>query len=103
MQSIRLLFKDHPDIKKHPAVQELIREYDRVSDELIDLQQRSEFNKEKPLLELIRDIQTSIKSELARDVEAERFGETERVDFKESLKNLDKYIDRYKEDYKIRI
>ena len=39
--------------------------------------------------------------ELKRDLEAERFGESERVDFKNALENLQNYIDDYCRDHQI--
>ncbi len=95
------IFKDHPEISSHPAVQELISEYDVVCDALIDLQQVSKKSKEKPLKNLVTEIQNSINVELKKDENAIRFKETERVDFKISVENLRRYINEYLQDYRI--
>lgn len=97
------IFKDHPAIEKHPAVQELIMEYESVCDALIDLQQVKEMNKELPLKILVNEILGSISTTLKSDEEALRFKETQRVDFKASVQNLQRYIFSYLNDYGIRL
>lgn len=103
MKTVRELFKDQSHLIKEPAVQELITEYERVCDDLIDIQQSNEFNKEKPLKELIKQILQAVTDEMDRDDVAVRFKETDRVDFKNAVKNLQKYILGYLKDYQIRI
>lgn len=95
------IFKGEPELLQNPAVQELVSEYDRVCDALIDLQQVTEMGKEKYLRILLREIRESIAMELQRDREAERFGETERVDFKRAVQNLQDYIGEYCREYQI--
>ena len=86
---------------ENPLVKELTSEYEEVCDALIDLQQVSEMSKEKYLRILVREIRESISMELKRDLEAERFGESERVDFKDAIENLRDYINEYCRDHKI--
>lgn len=95
------IFRDHPDLLDHPAVKELVAEYDEVCDALIDLQQVSQMGKEKYLKILVREIRESIAMELNRDLEAERFGESERVDFKKAVENLQEYIRGYCREHQI--
>ena len=95
------IFKDNPELAENPAVKELISEYEKVCDAFIDLQQITEMSKENFLKILLSEIRGSISMELKRDLEAERFGESERVDFKTAVENLQKYIDDYCRDHQI--
>jgi hypothetical protein len=95
------IFKSQPELLQNPVVQELVSEYDGVCDALIDLHQLTEMGKEKYLRILLREIRESIAMELHRDLEAERFGETERVDFKRAVQNLQEYIGDYCREYQI--
>lgn len=65
------------------------------------MQQVSEMSKEKYLQILVREIRESISMELNRDLEAERFGESERVNFKKATEYLRDYINDYCRDHKI--
>ncbi|MDC8000898.1 hypothetical protein POV26_07610 [Aequorivita todarodis] len=95
------IFKNNPELLENDLVKELVSEYEEVCDALIDLQQISEMNKEKYLKILLREIRESIAMELNRDLEAERFGESERVNFKTAVENLQNYIADYCRDHKI--
>lgn len=95
------IFKNNPELLENPSVKELVSEYEEVCDALIDLQQVSEMNKEKFLKILLFEIRQSISMELKRDLEAERFGESERVNFKTATENLRDYIAEYCRDHKI--
>ncbi len=95
------IFKNDTEVLKNASVKELVSEYENVCDALIDLQQVAEMSKEKYLKILLREIRDSIAMELKRDLEAERFKETERVDFKNAVENLRDYIDSYCRDHQI--
>ena len=95
------IFKNNSELLQNPVVKELVSEYTEVCDAFIDLQQVSEMSKEKYLLILVREIRDSISMELKRDLEAERFGESERVDFKSAVENLRNYINDYCGDHQI--
>ena len=95
------IFKNHLDLLKEPSVKELVTEYEQVCDALIYLKQISEMSKEKYLLILVREIRESIAVELKQDLEAERFGESERVNFKNAVENLSNYITDYCRDHNI--
>lgn len=101
MKTASEIFKNDPELLEKPAVKELISEYEKTCDALIDLQQVSELSKETFLKILISEIRGSISMELKRDLEAERFGESERVDFKNAVENLRIYIDDYCRDHQI--
>ncbi len=101
MKTTSEIFKNDAEVLKNASVKELVSEYENVCDAFIDLQQIAEMGKEKYLKILLREIRESIAMELKRDLEAERFKETERVDFKSAVENLRNYIDNYCDDYKI--
>lgn len=95
------IFKNKPELLESKEVKELVSEYEEVCDALIDLEQVSEMSKEKYLQILVREIRESISMELIRDMEAERFGESERVDFKNAIENLRYHINNYCHDHRI--
>lgn len=95
------IFNNNLELLNNPSVKELVSEYEEVCDALIDLQQVSEMSKEKYLQILVREIRESISMELKRDLEAERFGESERVDFKNAVENLRDYINEYCREHQI--
>ncbi len=97
------IFKNKPELLNLPEVKKLLLEYEIVCDALIDLQQTSEYSKETHLKVLVSEIRESISTELNHDMEAERFGETERVDFKKAMENLQTYIFKYCKDFNINI
>lgn len=101
MKTPQEIFQDYEEIKQHTAVRELISEYEKVCDALIEFRQNHEWNRETPLKILVREILDSIKMELDRDFGADRFKESERVDFKYATENLQRYIQDYCRDHKI--
>ena len=62
------IFNSNPELLENPEVKELVSEYEKVCDEIIDLQQVSEMSKEKYLKSLVREIRESIYMELKRDL-----------------------------------
>lgn len=103
MKTPQEIFKNDSSLLQNNLVIELISEYEIVCDALIDIQQVSEMNKEKYLKVLVKEIAESIQMELNRDNEADRFGETENVDFKQAVLNLKNYIQQYCRDYQINL
>ncbi len=101
MKTVQEIFKEKPELLKNFEVKELATEYEDACDALIDIQQTSQMSKEKYLKILVREIQESINMELNRDAEAERFKETERVNFREATVNLKSYISNYLRDFSI--
>lgn len=103
MRTTHQIFKDNPELEKHPAVQELIDQFEETRDKVIDLEQHRETKEArlKHLEELVGQVCAGIRAELKKDEEAERFKETPRIDFKEAVKNLQRYISDYLRDYNI--
>lgn len=103
MRTPQQIFQDNSELEKHPAVQEIISQFEETRDALIDAEQRIEgkFARLKHMEELVTQIRTGIRDELKKDEDAERFKETPRVDFKEAVENLQRYISDYLRDYNI--
>lgn len=103
MRTPNQIFKNDPDIEKHPAVQELIDQFEETRDKLISIEQLNTQKEErlKHLEELVGQIRADLYTELKKDEEAERFKEIPRIDFKEATKNLQRYISDYLRDYNI--
>ncbi len=101
MKTAYQIFKDKPELQNHPEVKELITEYDRVCDELVDLQQVTDMGKEVFLKELVKQIRNSITAELQKDTDADRYGETDNVNFKQAVINLQEYMSDYLRDHQI--
>ncbi len=94
-------FAEDEELLQNPAVKKLISAYHEVGDELIDLQQTSGFSKETALKELVQQIRDSIALELKRDEESIRFKESERVDFKQAVQNLQDYLRQYLREHHV--
>ncbi|HEA31176.1 MAG TPA: hypothetical protein ENH91_14485 [Leeuwenhoekiella sp.] len=103
MRTPHQIFQNDPELEKHPAVQELIAQFEDTRDALVDAEQHIEqkFTRLKHMEELVGQIRAGIRDELKKDEEAERFRETERIDFKEAIINLERYISDYLRDYNI--
>ncbi|MGB0948829.1 MAG: hypothetical protein ACPG7E_07915 [Marinirhabdus sp.] len=101
MKTPHQIFKNNPGARQIPEVQLLINEYETVCDQLVNLQQLTEMNKEKYLKILVRELRESIAAELKRDDGAIRFKETERVDFRLAMENLQRYIEEWCRDHAI--
>ena len=70
MKTAYKIFKDRPELMEEAAVQELIKSYEKVCDDFIDLSQVTEMSKEIPLKELINQIRSAINDEIKNDEEA---------------------------------
>lgn len=103
MRAPHQLLKNAPELEKHPAVQELIEQFEETRDLLVDAEQRIEqkATRLKHLEELVTQIRAGIHDELKKDEEAERFKETPRIDFKEAVNNLQRYINDYLSNYNL--
>lgn len=103
MRTPHQIFQNDPELEKHPAVQELISQFEDTRDALVDAEQHIEqkFTRLKHMEELVGQIRAGIRDELKKDEEAERFKETPRIDFKEAVMNLQHYISDYLRDYNI--
>jgi len=103
MRTPHQIFQNNPELEKHPVVQELIAQFEDTRDALVDAEQHIEqkFTRLKHMEELVGQIRTGIHAELKKDQDAERFKETPRIDFKEAVLNLQRYISDYLRDYNI--
>lgn len=103
MRTPHQIFQNDPELQKHPAVQEIIAQFEETRDALVDAEQHIEqkFMRLKHMEELVGQIRAGIHDELKKDQDAERFKETPRIDFKEAVLNLQRYISDYLRDYNI--
>lgn len=86
-----------------PEVKELIDYARELEGQVIDATQTKQYSFEDKLTELIREIYLDINNTLANDEEAQRFGETPRVDYEEAVKNLKKYLMEFARDNNFRL
>ncbi len=104
MRSVNQIFKNDQHLLANEAVQELIDDYDELQNDYYDLQMDNKQLKDRDnvFLELLRDIQYSIKMEFNNEQENLRLNdEQEPTDYKAALENLSKYINRFCEDNRI--
>jgi len=91
MKSINQIFVNNKDLLDNLAVQELIQAYDDSQEEYFELQQANKSLKDRDnlFLELLRDIQFSIKMELNKEQENQQLNiENEPTDYKAAVENL---------------
>lgn len=104
MKSINKIFANNQYLLDEPAVQELAQAYDDSQEEYFELQQANKKLKDRDnlFLELLRDIQFSIKMEFNKEQENDQLNlEEEPTDYKASLENLQKYIQAFCRDNRI--
>ena len=73
-------------------VSELIDYCRELEDKLLERKIKDEYNKEQHYVQVFKDIYQSCNDTLKDDELSERFKETPRVDFKETITNLKKYM-----------
>ena len=102
MKDINRIFNENMELLDYPEVKNLI-EYCRELEGLV-LEMEIEKNNNKDLLfkELVGDIYRSCRMTLDDDMVSERFNETPRVDFKETIINLKEYIEEFRKTNKLR-
>lgn len=103
MKSINKIFEDRPHLMDHSEVKELIEYCKDLEGEVIDRDQIKQFSFEDKLASLVRDINNSVDQLIKDDEVALRFGETDRPDYEESVKNLGKYIKDFARENKFRL
>jgi len=104
MKSINKIFANHQHLLEEEAVKELLQAYDDSQEEYFELQQANKKLKDRDnlFLELLRDIQYSIKMEFQNEADNKNLNlEQEPTDYKASLENLQKYIFKFCEDNRI--
>jgi len=92
MKSINQIFSDNTALMDKPEVKELISYCKGLEDEVIELRQKDVSVMENKLTEVVRDIYHSVKATLKQDSDVVRFGESEPIDFKESMVNLKSFL-----------
>ena len=98
MKSINQIFKNDKNLLANHSVKKLIDYCQELENEVIDNKQSSTSIIENKLSELVRDIYSSINNTIQEDENAKRFGEIDRVDYEEALKNLKRYLIRFSID-----
>lgn len=92
MRSISQIFKGNEHLMDLAPVEELIEYCRELEGEVMDRKIVDNYDKEHVLREMLKDIKTSINDTLDEDEESIRFNEIPRVDFKEAVENLKKFI-----------
>ena len=92
MKSIYQIFQGNEHLMDLHPVEELIDYCQELEGEVMERRIEDNYDKEHVLKSMLKDIQTSINETLAEDEESIRFNEIPRVDFKESIKNLKRFI-----------
>lgn len=104
MKSINKIFANDQQLLDNEAVKELIEAYDDSQEEYFELQQANKNLKDRDnlFLELLRDIQFSIRSEFKNESDNQKLNlEQEPTDYKAALENLQKYIQAFCKDNRI--
>jgi hypothetical protein len=98
MKSIRQIFRVNPQLMDEPEVEELIEYCRELEGQVMENSLASNYNKEINVTDIVRDIHISCVEIIKQD--EDRF-DTEEVDYKQAIINLDKYIVKLCEEYKI--
>ena len=92
MKSVNQIFKNNKHLTDHPEVQELIDYCVELEGEVLEKKIEDTNSKEEIYLQILKEIYDSCDKTLTDDQLSERFKETPRVDFKEAVINLKKYM-----------
>jgi hypothetical protein len=92
MKNIRQIFKSNTSLMGHPEVQELIDYCVELEGNVVEKKIDDTYRKEEIYHQILKDIYESCDKTLEDDQLAERFKEIPRVDFKEAVLNLKKYM-----------
>jgi len=92
MKSIHQIFKGNEHLMDLAPVEELIEYCQELEGDVMERKINDKYDKEHVLKGMLKDIRTSINDTLEEDEESIRFNEIPRVDFKEAVKNLKKFI-----------
>ena len=97
MKSISRMFKENEELLENKSVQDLIKYCEELEDTTLDLKRPKDDSLKIDLLELIFEIKSSIEEHFKED----RFREKPRDD-EQALKNLQKYINNFIFDKKLK-
>ena len=100
-KNIHHLFKTNPSLLDNVEVQELIEYCRELEGVILERKIEDEYSKEQYYAQVFKDIYQSCNDTLNDDALAERFKETPRVDFKETISNLKKYMLEMRRLYKL--
>jgi hypothetical protein len=92
MKSVNQIFKNNTHLIDEPEVIELIEYCQELEGEVLEKKIEDTYSKEEIYLQMLKDIYDSCDKTLTDDQLSERFKETPRVDFKEAVINLKKYM-----------
>ena len=92
MKNINQIFKNNKTLMDHPEVQELIDYCVELEGQVVEKKIDDTYSKEEIYLQMLKDIYDSCDKTLTDDQLSERFKETPRVDFKQAVINLKKYM-----------
>jgi len=92
MKSVNQIFKNNTHLMDEPEVIELIEYCQELEGEVLEKKIEDTYSKEEIYLQILKEIYDSCDKTLTDDQRSERFKETPRVDFKEAVINLKKYM-----------
>jgi hypothetical protein len=92
MKNINQIFKNNIHLMDEPEVIELIEYCQELEGEVLEKKIEDTYSKEEIYLQILKEIYDSCDKTLTDDQLSERFKETPRVDFKEAVINLKKYM-----------
>ena len=92
MKNINQIFKNNTHLMDEPEIIELIEYCQELEGEVLDKKIEDTYSKEEIYLQILKEIYDSCDKTLTDDQLSERFKETPRVDFKEAVINLKKYM-----------
>jgi len=92
MKSISQIFEGNESLMDLRPIEELIDYCRELEGEILERKIEDEYNKEQYYAQVFKDIYQSCDDTLKDDELAERFKETPRVDFKETISNLKTYM-----------
>jgi len=101
MKNINQLFKNNRKLLYEPEVQELVEYCRELEGKILERKIEDEYSKEQYYAQVFKEIYQSCNDTLKDDEVAERFKETPRVDFKETISNLKKYMQEMCRLYKL--
>ena len=92
MKNINQIFKNNTHLMYEPEVIELIEYCQELEGEVLEKKIEDTYSKEEIYLQILKEIYDSCDKTLTDDQLSERFKEIPRVDFKEAVINLKKYM-----------
>jgi hypothetical protein len=92
MKNINQIFKNNTHLMDEPEIIELIEYCQELEGEVLEKKIEDTYSKEEIYLQILKEIYDSCDKTLTDDQLSERFKEIPRVDFKEAVINLKKYM-----------